>query len=116
MGTNRTVDVEPPTDWTATSAEGSSLPDVDVVTFDRGDILIETRTERGIAGRCSHAGGPLAEGEVDRDDAGACVTCPWHRSTFRFADGSVVHGPATSPQPAFAARRVDGGWQVRAPA
>ncbi len=34
------------------------------------------------------------------------VSCvPWHGSTFRVDDGAVVHGPATSPQPAYDVRR-----------
>ena len=115
VGTNRTVDIAAPAEWTDTSSGASSQPDVDVVTLDGADILVDTPTGDGIAGRCSHAGGPLAEGELERDGAGACVTCPWHGSRFRFADGSVVHGPATSPQPTFATRRVEGGWQVRSP-
>jgi nitrite reductase (NADH) small subunit len=34
---------------------------------------------------CPHAGGPLAEGEVDGD----CVICPWHQWTFRIEDGKL---------------------------
>ena len=57
-----------------------------------------------LADRCSHMSGPLSEGQL----AGGCLTCPWHGSVFRLADGSVARGPATAPQPAFRAR-VDGG-------
>jgi Rieske Fe-S protein len=46
-------------------------------------------------------GGPLHEGTL----ADGCATCPWHGSQFRLYDGSVVHGPATGPQPAYDARR-----------
>ena len=53
---------------------------------------------------CSHAGGPLEEGTVSED----CVECPWHQSVFDLRDGSVVHGPATMPQPGYEAR-VSGG-------
>jgi nitrite reductase/ring-hydroxylating ferredoxin subunit/uncharacterized membrane protein len=56
---------------------------------------------------CPHLSGPLHEGEV-RD---GCVTCPWHGSSFRLADGEPVVGPATAPVPAFDVR-VEGG-QVR---
>jgi nitrite reductase/ring-hydroxylating ferredoxin subunit len=63
-----------------------------------------------IAARCSHAGGPLEEGEVDDD---LCVTCPWHGSHFRLADGSVVRGPASAPQPSFEVRSSDGNIEVR---
>jgi NAD(P)H-dependent nitrite reductase small subunit len=34
---------------------------------------------------CPHAGGSLAEGEVDDE----CVACPWHQWTFRLADGKL---------------------------
>ena len=63
-----------------------------------------------LANRCCHRGGPLDRGEV----ADGCVTCPWHGSTFRLEDGSVVRGPAAYPQPAYDVRVLDGGIQVRA--
>lgn len=65
--------------------------------------------------RCSHLAGPLHQGRITNDDDGdTCVVCPWHGSTFRVADGSVVHGPATSRQPAFESRvSEDGMVQVR---
>jgi nitrite reductase/ring-hydroxylating ferredoxin subunit/uncharacterized membrane protein len=56
---------------------------------------------------CSHLSGPLHEGEI-RD---GCVTCPWHGSAFRLADGEPAVGPATAPVPVFEVR-VEGG-QVR---
>ncbi|TDL43070.1 Rieske 2Fe-2S domain-containing protein [Kocuria rosea] len=58
---------------------------------------------------CSHLGGPLEEGTVD----GGCVTCPWHGSTFRLADGAVVRGPATAAQPSYETRVEEGRIQVR---
>ena len=66
---------------------------------------------RVLASRCSHLSGPLFQGEV----ADGCVTCPWHASVFDLSDGSVVHGPATSPQPAFQTRMVAGRLQVQLP-
>ena len=59
---------------------------------------------------CSHLGGPLAEGEFE----GAKVTCPWHGSCFSLEDGSVVHGPATHPQPCLKSRVRAGKIEVRA--
>jgi nitrite reductase/ring-hydroxylating ferredoxin subunit/uncharacterized membrane protein len=56
-----------------------------------------------LADRCSHRGGPLSDGELSGD----CVTCPWHGSAFSLADGEVVSGPATLPQPTYEVR-VDG--------
>jgi nitrite reductase/ring-hydroxylating ferredoxin subunit len=64
-----------------------------------------------LAERCSHLSGPLSEGEL----AGGCLTCPWHGSVFRVADGTVVHGPATAPLPAFQARVRGGVVQVCLP-
>lgn len=65
--------------------------------------------------RCSHLAGPLHQGRIiTDDDAAVCVVCPWHGSTFRVADGSVVHGPATARQPAFETRVTEEGTlQVR---
>ena len=62
-----------------------------------------------IGERCSHLGGPLAEGEV-RDDS---IVCPWHGSRFALADGRVLDGPATMPQPCFETRIRDGFVEVR---
>jgi nitrite reductase/ring-hydroxylating ferredoxin subunit len=70
----------------------------DVVVHRDGDAVM------AIGSRCSHRGGPLAEGEV----SDGCVTCPWHESRFRFADGEVVRGPATRPQPVYETRVTDG--------
>lgn len=43
-----------------------------------------------LGGRCSHAGAPLAEGDLE----GEVLTCPWHYSQFKITDGSVLRGPA----------------------
>jgi nitrite reductase/ring-hydroxylating ferredoxin subunit len=62
-----------------------------------------------LAERCAHQGGPLSEGEL-RDGT---ITCPWHGSTFRVADGSLVHGPSTFDQPCYETRVRDGFVEVR---
>ncbi|NBM18941.1 Rieske (2Fe-2S) protein [Streptomyces sp. GC420] len=75
-------------------------------------VMVVRETENTVhvlADRCSHMAGPLSEGEI----ADGCVTCPWHGSVFRLADGWNVRGPATSPQPAFDTRVVDGGVEAR---
>lgn len=67
-----------------------------------------------LADRCAHLGGPLHQGTLTGADDDPCVSCPWHGSTFRLTDGAVVHGPATSRQPAFDTRIIEGGMvQVR---
>jgi nitrite reductase/ring-hydroxylating ferredoxin subunit/uncharacterized membrane protein len=64
-----------------------------------------------LGARCSHRGGPLAEGDVDREERS--VTCPWHASKFDLESGDVLRGPATAPQPAFETRTNDGRVEVR---
>jgi nitrite reductase/ring-hydroxylating ferredoxin subunit/uncharacterized membrane protein len=66
-------------------------------------------TVRVLADHCAHLGGPLHQGRVTTVDGTACVTCPWHGSTFRLSDGAVLHGPATARQPAFDTRVNDSG-------
>jgi nitrite reductase/ring-hydroxylating ferredoxin subunit/uncharacterized membrane protein len=76
------------------------------------DVLLyrESNRVRAMWARCTHELGPLAEGTF----ADGCVTCPWHGSTFRLADGKVVRGPAAASQPVYEARVTDGKVEVRA--
>jgi nitrite reductase/ring-hydroxylating ferredoxin subunit/uncharacterized membrane protein len=60
---------------------------------------------------CGHVGGPLSEGKLKGDT----ITCPWHFSTFRLSDGSVVHGPATSRQVSYRARVNEGMIELQGP-
>lgn len=62
-----------------------------------------------IAATCSHAGGPLDEGDLN----GAVVTCPWHGSQFDVRDGLPRRGPATFPQPALRVEEKAGRVFVR---
>jgi nitrite reductase/ring-hydroxylating ferredoxin subunit len=64
-----------------------------------------------LADRCSHLSGPLSDGEL----SDGCLTCPWHGSAFRVLDGTVLHGPATAPQPVFRTRVHEGTVQVCLP-
>ena len=58
---------------------------------------------------CSHAGGPLDEGTLNR----GVVTCPWHGSRFCITNGKVKHGPATFSQPVFVVRDINGNVAVK---
>jgi nitrite reductase/ring-hydroxylating ferredoxin subunit/uncharacterized membrane protein len=78
------------------------VPVVAVRTGDQVQVL---------ADRCSHMSGPLSDGQL----ADGCLTCPWHGSVFRLADGCVARGPATAPQPAFQARVIGETVQVCLP-
>jgi nitrite reductase/ring-hydroxylating ferredoxin subunit/uncharacterized membrane protein len=84
-----------------------------VVTVGDDDVLL-AKTPAGVVAAisnvCGHAGGPLNEGSFDAD---GCVTCPWHGSVFRLADGHVVHGPATGHQPRYEVRAAGGRLAVR---
>ena len=67
-----------------------------------------------LADRCAHLGGPLHQGRVAGAGCAAQVTCPWHGSTFRLSDGTVLRGPSTARQPAFETRISEtGAVQVR---
>jgi nitrite reductase/ring-hydroxylating ferredoxin subunit/uncharacterized membrane protein len=77
-------------------------------------VLRQGSDVRALADHCAHLGGPLHQGRLVRKDADLCVACPWHGSTFRLSDGSVVHGPATARQPAFDTQVTESGVvQVR---
>jgi nitrite reductase/ring-hydroxylating ferredoxin subunit len=82
------------------------LGDVPVVVVrDGNDVHV-------LAEQCCHLSGPLSDG----DYVDGCLTCPWHGSTFRVADGTVARGPATAPQPVFDTRvTADGALQVCLP-
>jgi nitrite reductase/ring-hydroxylating ferredoxin subunit/uncharacterized membrane protein len=67
-----------------------------------------------LSDRCAHLGGPLHQGRIVIERGSVCIACPWHGSTFRLADGRVVHGPATARQPSFETRvTTDGLVQLR---
>jgi nitrite reductase/ring-hydroxylating ferredoxin subunit len=58
---------------------------------------------------CSHAGGLLSRGPV----TDLTVTCPLHGSRFALADGCVIRGPASQPQPVLPTRIRNGWIEVR---
>ena len=93
----------------------SDLPEGKPVRELLGEVpVVAVRVDGAVhvlADRCSHMSGPLSGGEL----ADGRLTCPWHGSVFRIADGSVARGPATAPQPAFRTREVGGTIQVCLP-
>lgn len=76
-----------------------------ILVVRRGDIV------HALKDTCSHAGGPLSEGELTDDS----ISCPWHGSVFRLRDGAVLHGPAGTRQITYAARVRDGQVEVQGP-
>jgi nitrite reductase/ring-hydroxylating ferredoxin subunit len=112
VGVDHTTFEDGPEDWTAV-LDDADVPDgrMRCVEAD-GTAVMVARTGGhlyALSNHCSHRGGPLHEGELD---AGT-VTCPWHDSVFDLRDGSLVHGPAAYPQPAWDARVREGRIEVR---
>jgi nitrite reductase/ring-hydroxylating ferredoxin subunit/uncharacterized membrane protein len=107
-----------PEEWTAV-AELIELPEgkPTVRKIDDVPVLLYRNGGRVTAmiERCSHETGPLGEGEVIGSGSDACVVCPWHGSTFRLADGLVVHGPASNDQPVLRSRIRGGTVEVAQP-
>ena len=59
---------------------------------------------RAVGGRCTHYGGPLAEGLcVDGE-----IRCPWHHAAFDLITGAAVGAPALNPIPVFQTSMHDG--------
>jgi nitrite reductase/ring-hydroxylating ferredoxin subunit/uncharacterized membrane protein len=103
-----------PAEWTAV-LDAADLAEGAPRVVRAGDTEVLLYREAGrlhaLWASCTHEFGPLAEGRF----ADGCVTCPWHGSTFRLADGKVVRGPAAASQPVYETRVSDSGKvEVRA--
>lgn len=115
IGVNYTFNEKTPEEWTDVVGEaeltdgkplGVSVDDTRVLLYRKNDQFL------AIGAVCTHAGGPLDEGSVD--DESCTVECPWHQSVFNLRDGTVVHGPATSPSTSYEVRLDGGRVSVRA--
>ena len=86
-------------------------------TIEGVDVLVVRRGQHVdvLSNRCSHLSAPLSDGSFTVEQGQGCIVCPWHGSTFRLADGAVVHGPTTSPQQLFETRIVSGEVEIRLP-
>jgi nitrite reductase/ring-hydroxylating ferredoxin subunit/uncharacterized membrane protein len=113
VNVNRTAWQEGPLEWTAVLSD-AELPDGEHRKVDVDGVPVLLYRANGnvwaLANTCSHMGGPLDEGTIADD----CVTCPWHGSVFGFADGGVVRGPASTPQPRYEVRLSGERIEVRA--
>ena len=69
-----------------------------LVLVRRGDFV------RAIGGKCTHYGGPLAEGLLVDDT----VRCPWHHACFSLDTGEALRAPALNPVPTVAVDLRDG--------
>ena len=110
---NRTAWEQRPDQWAPVLAD-SELADGQHRRADAGGVPVllyrTAGTVYALDSTCSHMGGPLEEGTI----SDGCVICPWHGSTFRFADGTIVRGPASTPEPCYQTRIQDGRIEVRA--
>jgi nitrite reductase/ring-hydroxylating ferredoxin subunit len=113
VGVNQTAFEKAPSEWTPVLDEANLEDDKPTPARADGVAVVLVRIGgqlHALADRCSHRGCSLHEGELHPD---ATLTCPCHGSTFRL-DGSIVKGPATSPQPAFDVRTNEGRIEIRA--
>ncbi len=111
-GVNHTAFEDPPKEFTplmpaAHLEEGvpvkGEVNGVPVMVLQRGDDIY------GLSDTCVHAGCSLAGGTVTDET----IICPCHGSEYRLVDGTVVHGPATRPQPYYDARVRDGMVEIK---
>ncbi|WP_207938721.1 Rieske 2Fe-2S domain-containing protein [Actinomadura darangshiensis] len=112
VNVNRTAWQEGPDEWTPVLG-ADDLPEGAHRTADAGGVQVLLHKIDGrvyaLAATCSHMGGPLGDGTFED----GCVTCPWHGSTFRFSDGGIRRGPASTPQPCYETRVENGRIEVR---
>ncbi len=62
----------------------------------QGKVVLLARTGGqvfAISGKCTHYGGPLAEGLI----VGETVRCPWHHACFSLRTGEALRAPALNP-------------------
>jgi nitrite reductase/ring-hydroxylating ferredoxin subunit len=112
VGPVETVFDPGPTDWTPAADESVLRERVPTrVVVDETPVLILKNGEEiyAIHDRCSHRGCSLSDGQLEGEE----IVCACHGSRFDVRDGSLKHGPATAPQPAFQVRRRDSRVEVR---
>lgn len=111
VGVNQTAFDEAPSEWTPI-IHASELHEDQLVgaQLDGLGVLLVRQGERiyALDDRCSHRGCALHGGMLEGDR----IRCPCHGSTFNL-DGSLLKGPATSPQPSFDVRTHDGKIEIR---
>jgi nitrite reductase/ring-hydroxylating ferredoxin subunit len=112
MAVNRAAWVSGPNNFTEVAAS-DELVEGQMVKFEvekRPIVLL--KHDDGIhafEGTCPHFGCGLWEGKLE----GHTITCQCHGSQFDVTDGTLIHGPATSPLPSYDVREQEGRVQVR---
>ncbi len=114
LGVNvpHTLYPKPPTDFVAVLAS-ADLPQGKQVVAEAGRVPIllvrDGDTIHAVQNWCTHAGGPLNEGELTGDE----VQCPWHGARFSLCDGRPLQGPASMPLRTFDVHEAEGHIFVR---
>ncbi len=114
LGVNvpHTIYPKPPTDFVAVLAS-ADLPQGKQVVAEAGRVPIllvrDGDTIHAVQNWCTHAGGPLNEGDLAGDE----VQCPWHGSRFSLRDGRPLQGPASMPLRTFDVHEAEGHIFVR---
>jgi nitrite reductase/ring-hydroxylating ferredoxin subunit/uncharacterized membrane protein len=109
---NHNAWAEAPTEWTPV-LDAAELPENQLYKAEANgsSVLLVKQDNRiyALNETCSHAGGPLSEGQLDGDT----VICPWHGSRFCLKDGKVIDGPATYKVPSYEVRQQSGKIEIR---
>jgi len=88
------VDEVPPGSATVVDVKG-----VEVALINSGGEF------HAIGNECTHAGGPLGEGDLVEENQ---IECPLHGSVFDITTGEPVVGPADEPVPVYAVKVTNG--------
>jgi nitrite reductase/ring-hydroxylating ferredoxin subunit/uncharacterized membrane protein len=112
VGVDETAIRKPPSEWTRVAAVDEVTEEPRRVLAGEAPVIVLRHLGDVIAldARCPHRGAPMEEGALHD----GCITCPWHGSEFRLADGTLVRGPSTVDLPAYECRVTRDGVEVRA--
>ena len=87
-----------------TVAQTNQISPGEVILVEVGDESIAIANVEGkyyaFGAECTHAGGPLDEGDLD----GTTLTCPWHGGEFDIETGRVVGPPPQENVPTYEVR------------
>lgn len=112
VGVDRTTSTKPPREWTRVAAPTEITDTPRRLFAGEAPVMVLRHADAVVAvdARCPHRGAPMEEGAL----SDGCVTCPWHGSMFRLANGALVRGPSTADLPTYECRVTLDGVEVRA--